>query len=468
MEKRQHRQKEVLMTEGPIWRCLLLFALPLMAGNLFQQLYNTVDSIVVGNFVGKEALAAVGSTDSVINTFIGFFSGMSTGAGVIISQYYGGKKEEKVSVAVQTTIALTLCMSILCTVLALLLVPSLLRLMGTPEDVFPEAATYLRIYFIGVTGLLFYNMGAGILRAVGDSRRPLYFLIFCAVLNTLLDLLFVAVLRFGIAGAAWATILSQGISALLTLFVLTREKACYRIIWSKVRLDPGMTKKIFFLGLPAAIQMAVTSFSNVFVQAYINRFGSAAMAGWSSYGKIDKFCVLPIQSLSLGVTTFVGQNLGARKIDRVRQSTKVGTLLCFAVAILITIPVLIFARPLVSMFNRTPEVLDYQSGTRRHTAGYRQYKSPHGHHDELLYRVPPDLSLHGHTVYRLCHRRRTRLSAGLAIVQHPSVYLLPSHEAGNVSAVKTAPDASVFAMASGVSRFPFFSHITNTFINAPP
>ena len=202
MEKRQHRQKEVLMTEGPIWRCLLLFALPLMAGNLFQQLYNTVDSIVVGNFVGKEALAAVGSTDSVINTFIGFFSGMSTGAGVIISQYYGGKKEEKVSVAVQTTIALTLCMSILCTVLALLLVPSLLRLMGTPEDVFPEAATYLRIYFIGVTGLLFYNMGAGILRAVGDSRRPLYFLIFCAVLNTLLDLLFVAVLRFGIAGAA--------------------------------------------------------------------------------------------------------------------------------------------------------------------------------------------------------------------------------------------------------------------------
>lgn len=230
MEKRQHKQKAVLMTEGPIWRCLLLFALPLMAGNLFQQLYNTVDSIVVGNFVGKEALAAVGSTDSVINTFIGFFSGMSTGAGVIISQYYGGKKEEKVSIAVQTTIALTLCMSILCTVLALLLVPSLLRLMGTPDDVFPEAATYLRIYFIGVTGLLFYNMGAGILRAVGDSRRPLYFLIFCAVLNTLLDLLFVAVLRFGIAGAAWATILSQGISALLTLFVLTREKACYRII----------------------------------------------------------------------------------------------------------------------------------------------------------------------------------------------------------------------------------------------
>lgn len=176
MEKRQHKQKAVLMTEGPIWRCLLLFALPLMAGNLFQQLYNTVDSIVVGNFVGKEALAAVGSTDSVINTFIGFFSGMSTGAGVIISQYYGGKKEEKVSIAVQTTIALTLCMSILCTVLwPFCLFHPCCASWALLDDVFPEAATYLRIYFIGVTGLLFYNMGAGILRAVGDSRRPALF-----------------------------------------------------------------------------------------------------------------------------------------------------------------------------------------------------------------------------------------------------------------------------------------------------
>ena len=460
------------MTEGPIWRCLLLFALPLMAGNLFQQLYNTVDSIVVGNFVGKEALAAVGSTDSVINTFIGFFSGMSTGAGVIISQYYGGKKEEKVSIAVQTTIALTLCMSILCTVLALLLVPSLLRLMGTPDDVFPEAATYLRIYFIGVTGLLFYNMGAGILRAVGDSRRPLYFLIFCAVLNTLLDLLFVAVLRFGIAGAAWATILSQGISALLTLFVLTREKACYRIIWSKVRLDPNMTKKIFFLGLPAAIQMAVTSFSNVFVQAYINRFGSAAMAGWSSYGKLDKFCVLPIQSLSLGVTTFVGQNLGARKIDRVRRDPHYDSCLDFCPSSRLHVQPHAGGFRLRHTFHPSgnavlPRPL-HQSGTRRYAARYRQYESPHGHHDELLYRVPTDLSLHDHTIYRLCHRRCARLSAGLGVVQYLSVYLLPSHEAGNVSAVKTAPDASVFAMASGVSCFPFFSHITNTFINAPP
>ena len=228
-----------------------------------------------------------------------------------------------------------------------------------PSDIEDAAYAYMFVVLLGTGATVFYNLISNMLRALGDSKTPLYFLVFSSVLNIILDVLFILPLHMGVAGAAWATILSQGISALLTLFVLTREKACYRIIWSKVRLDPNMTKKIFFLGLPAAIQMAVTSFSNVFVQAYINRFGSAAMAGWSSYGKIDKFCVLPIQSLSLGVTTFVGQNLGARKIDRVRQSTKVGTLLCFAVAILITIPVLIFARPLVSMFNRTPEVLDY-------------------------------------------------------------------------------------------------------------
>ncbi|MDO4292232.1 MAG: MATE family efflux transporter [Eubacteriales bacterium] len=348
-----------LMTEGPVWKRILFFSLPLMVGNLFQQFYNTVDSIVVGNFVGKEALAAVGSTDSVINTFIGFFSGMATGAGVVISQYYGARQEEKVERSVHTTIALTFLMSLVCTVCALLLVPSLLRLMGTPDDVFDQAASYLRIYFIGVTGLLFYNMGSGILRAVGDSRRPLYFLIFSAILNVILDLVFVAVLGMGTAGVGLATVLSQGVSALLILFVLTREKACYRISWRQVRLDMGMTRRIFRVGLPAAVQMAVTSFSNVFVQSYINRFGSAAMAGWSSYGKIDKFCLLPIQSLALGVTTFAGQNLGARKLDRVRQGTRTGTLLCFAVALCIVVPVWIFARPLVSLFNRTPEVLDY-------------------------------------------------------------------------------------------------------------
>lgn len=354
-----HSKKDTLMTEGPIWRNLLLFALPLMFGNLFQQLYNTVDSIVVGNFVGKEALAAVGSTDSIINTFIGFFSGLATGSGVIISQYYGDRNDKWVQTAVHTTIAMTGLMSLVCTVLALLLVPSLLVLMGTPDDVFPEAATYLRIYFAGVTGLLFYNMGAGILRAVGDTRRPLLFLIFSALLNILLDLLFVAVLRMGIAGAALATILSQGISALLIMITLSRETASYRIVWSRIRIHRAMIHKIFGIGLPSAIQMAITSFSNVFVQSYINAFGSAAMAGWSSYGKIDKFCVLPIQSIALAVTTFVGQNLGAGKTDRVRRSTRSALFMCWSIALVIIIPTWIFAGPLVGMFNRDPQVLSY-------------------------------------------------------------------------------------------------------------
>lgn len=347
------------MTEGAIWKALLLFALPLMAGNLFQQFYNTVDSIVVGNFVGKEALAAVGSTDTIINTFIGFFSGMATGAGVVISQYYGAKEEDKVQDAVHTTIALTILMSLACTVLAELLTPFLLDIMNTPEDVLPQAMTYLRIYFAGVAGLLIYNMGAGILRAVGDSKRPLYFLMFSALLNIVLDLTFVVGLSLGVAGVAYATILSQGISALLIMYVLSRETSCYRLHLRKIRIDAKMLRGIVRIGLPSALQMAITSFSNVFVQSYINGFGSAAMAGWSSYGKIDKFCLLPIQSLSLGVTTFVGQNLGAGKMERVRKGTKTGLLITFIVAACIILPVWLLAEQMIYLFNQSPDVLQY-------------------------------------------------------------------------------------------------------------
>ena len=217
--------KDVNMTEGVIWKQLLWFALPLLVGNLFQQLYNTVDSIVVGNFVGKEALAAVGSSDSIINTLIGFFSGMATGAGVVISQYFGARDDENVQTAVHTTIALTFVLSVVFTILGVVLVQPMLHLMGTPDDVMPEATTYLTIYFAGVSGLMFYNMGAGILRAVGDSRRPLYFLIVSAVMNIVLDLVFVVVFHWGVAGVAYATIISQFASAILTMWTLTRETA---------------------------------------------------------------------------------------------------------------------------------------------------------------------------------------------------------------------------------------------------
>lgn len=356
---RMLRKKDTNMTEGVIWKNLLSFALPLMVGNAFQQLYNTVDTIVVGNFVGKEALAAVGSTDSVINTFIGFFSGMATGAGVVISQYYGAKNEEQVHRAVHTTIALTFLMSIVCTVSALLLTNPLLTMMETPEDVFPQSQAYLRIYFAGVTGLLFYNIGAGILRAVGDSIRPLYFLVLSAIINTVLDLVFVIVLDLGVAGVGLATIIAQGISAILIMITLTRETGIYRIVWKDIRIHRSMLSRIVKIGFPSALQMAVTSFSNVFVQSYINRFGAAAMAGWSSYGKLDKFCVLPIQSIALGVTTFAGQNLGAGNVKRAKRGSTVALRLCWLTALIIMIPLMIFARPAILLFNQDPEVVRY-------------------------------------------------------------------------------------------------------------
>lgn len=351
--------KVVSMTEGKIWKKLLLFSIPLMMGSFFQQLYNTADSIIVGNYVGKEALAAIGTTDNLINTFIGFFMGLSTGAGIIISQYFGAKDEKNVQIAVNTTIGLTFVMSVICTVYALGFRTQMLKLMNTPAEVFVQADAYLRIYFLGVTGLLFYNMGAGILRAVGDSRRPLYFLIFSTVLNIVLDLIFVAGFSLGVEGAAYATVISQGASAVLVMIVLSRERASYRVVWNRIRLNPEMIGKIVRVGLPMALQSAVVSFSNVFVQSYINHFGVAAMAGWLAYGKVDKFCLLPIQSLSLGLMTFVGQNYGAKRYDRIRKGIRTGLTMCFGIAICMIILINLFAESLVSMFIQSPDVVKF-------------------------------------------------------------------------------------------------------------
>ncbi len=351
--------KVVSMTEGKIWKKLLLFSIPLMMGSFFQQLYNTADSIIVGNYVGKEALAAIGTTDNLINTFIGFFMGLSTGAGIIISQYFGAKDEKNVQIAVNTTIGLTFVMSVICTVCALGFRTQMLKLMNTPAEVFVQADAYLRIYFLGVTGLLFYNMGAGILRAVGDSCRPLYFLIFSTVLNIVLDLIFVAGFSLGVEGAAYATVISQGASAVLVMIVLSRERASYRVVWNRIRLNPEMIGKIVRVGLPMALQSAVVSFSNVFVQSYINHFGVASMAGWLAYGKVDKFCLLPIQSLSLGLMTFVGQNYGAKRYDRIRKGIRTGLTMCFGIAICMIILINLFAESLVSMFIQSPDVVKF-------------------------------------------------------------------------------------------------------------
>lgn len=347
------------MTEGNIWMHLILFALPLLIGNLFQQLYNTVDSIVVGNFVSKTALAAVGSTDNIINTIIGFFSGLATGAGVVISHSFGSGDKKALHRAVHTTIMLTFVLSIFFTIAGLLLAPLFLKLMATPEDVLPEASAYLKIYFAGVSGLMIYNMGSGILRAVGDSRRPLYILIVCAVTNIVLDLVFVVYLGAGVEGVAYATIISQWISAILVLVILTKEQSDYRLVWKDLRIDKRTTLSILRIGFPAGLQMAITSFSNVFVQSYINQFGSSCMAGWTTYGKLDKFCLLPIQSLGLSITTFVGQNLGAKKMERARKGTAYAVILSIGAALILMMPVMAAAPMLATLFTNDPEVIAY-------------------------------------------------------------------------------------------------------------
>ncbi|HWQ57718.1 MAG TPA: MATE family efflux transporter [Clostridia bacterium] len=347
------------MTQGTIWKQLLEFAVPMSVGLLFQQMYNTVDTMVVGKFVGKEALAAVGSTSSIVNMLVGLCAGLSTGASVVISQAYGAKDYKKLSETVHTTILVTFLMSIVATVAGIFIVSPMLRLMDAPENVFPQAKLYLTIYFAGVTGLLIYNMGSGILRAVGDSKRPLYFLIFSALLNVVMDLLFVLVFHWDIAGVAYATILSQFISAGLVLYTLSRSDAPYAIHWGRLSIKPAILKQILAIGLPASVQQVVTSFSNVFVQSYINGFGSDCMAGWSSYNKIDPYALVPVQSIALASTTFVGQNYGAGKIERARKGVRQALVMSLGITALLCALMVIFRFPLISLFTNDQTVLDY-------------------------------------------------------------------------------------------------------------
>ena len=353
------RQSHADMTQGPIARQIIHFAVPMMIGLLFQQLYNAVDSIIVGQFVGKEALAAVGSTASIINTLVGFSAGLATGSSVVISQCYGAHDNKSLREAVHTTVGLTFILSVFFTLLGALLVEPLLRLMSTPEDVMAEAQTYLSIYFCGLTGLLFYNMGSGILRAVGDSTRPLYFLCFSAVLNTVLDLLFVIVFHMGVAGVAYATILAQAISAVLVIAVLTHDHAPYGIRWRELRISVPMFKRIFSLGLPAGIQQAITAFSNVFVQSYVNHFGSACMAGWSTYNRLDMFLFIPPQAIGMAATTFVGQNYGAKQLARARRGVRHSLVTALCCTGTLAVMMMLFASTFIRFFTNEPDVMAY-------------------------------------------------------------------------------------------------------------
>ena len=347
------------MTSGSIVRQILLFALPLMLGNVFQMLYNTVDSIVVGNFVGKEALAAVGSTSMIVNMLVFFFNGFSVGAGVVIAQHFGARDIERLHTAIETTMCMSFILCAAFTAAGLFSVRPMLRLMSTPDDVLEDAVTYLTVYFWGISGLLIYNIGSGILRAVGDTARPLMFLILTSLLNIALDLLFVIVFKAGIAGVAWATILSQLVSALLTLRLLTRTDAIYKLVWKDLRIDGAVLRRIFAVGLPAGIQSVITAFSNVFVQSYINYFGSGCMAGWSCYNKLDQFIMLPMSSTALAATTFVGQNIGAKQYARAHRGTWTAILLSLGITAALAVPLVIFAPTAVRLFSQDPSVIGF-------------------------------------------------------------------------------------------------------------
>ena len=350
---------DVDMTEGNIVRHLIGFALPLLVGNLFQQLYNTVDAWVVGNYVSNEAFSAVGTVTPIINLLIGFFTGLATGAGVVISQHYGARKFQEVERAVHTAIVMTLVLGVLFTLIGVGMTPFMLRFMKTPADVFPQSKLYLTIYFSGILALMFYNMGAGILRAVGDSRKPFYFLLFSSVVNTIMDLVLVLGFHMGVEGVALGTIIAEAASAILVLTTLLRTHSVVRVSLRKLRMDLTMMKKILQVGLPVAIQMAVTSFSNVFVQSYINVFGADAMAGWTAHNKLDQLILLPMQSMALACTTFVGQNLGRGLEPRARQGIRTTMILSEVVTVALMIPLLLFAPQMVAFFNSKPEVVEY-------------------------------------------------------------------------------------------------------------
>lgn len=315
--------KENRITEGIIWQQLLLFFFPILFGTFFQQLYNAADAMIVGRFVGKEALSAVGgSTGMLTQMVVGFFVGLSSGASVIISQYYGAKRPEMVGYAVHTSIAFSLAAGIVIMAVGIFLAPAMLKAMDTPADVLEPSVLYLRIYFAGIIGNLLYNMGASILRAVGDSRRPLYILIVSCLTNIALDVVLVVFLQMGVKGAAVATILSQALSAALVIACLMETKDMYRLEWRQVRLDQRMLKRIVQIGFPAGLQSVMYSSSNVIIQSSINSLGTDTVAAWTAYSKIDSVFWMLVSAFGISVTTFVGQNHGAGKPERVREGVK--------------------------------------------------------------------------------------------------------------------------------------------------
>ena len=345
------------MTTGSIWKRMVSFAVPVFLGNLCQQLYNAVDSVIVGKFVGKQALAAVASSGNLIFMMTGFFMGLFIGAGIVIAQYFGARNYEKVRSAVHTDIAFALCCGVLLTLLGVFFTPTILTWMRTPADVLSTSILYFRLYFLGSLATILYNAGMGILQAVGDSRSPLYYLVISSVVNVALDLLFVGAMDMGVAGAAVATVISQVVSAVLCIIKLTRSDGPYRLEIKRIGFDLPLLKKITSQGVPSGVQNSIIAIANVVVQSNINTFGSDAMAGCGSYSKVDGFVFLPITAFAMALTTFIGQNLGAGQFDRAKQGARIGILCSMAMAELIGVALFFLAPYAMRLFNDDPAVV---------------------------------------------------------------------------------------------------------------
>ena len=355
---KQKTQNINQITEGIIWRQLLLFFFPIVFGTFFQQLYNTIDTVIVGQFVGKAALASVGgSATQLINLVVGFFTGLSSGASVVIAQFFGAKDERSVKESLHSAYAFSILGSIVISALGIGLAPQLLRWMNTPEELLADSTLYLRIYFAGILFVFIFNVGSSILRAVGDSKNPLYYLIACCFINIFLDLLFVIVFHLGVAGVAYATFLSQAISALLVTHKLMTSHSILTLKIRDIRLHKNVLKSQLWIGLPAGFQSVMYSISNVIIQAALNRFGTDTVAAWSAYGKLDAIFWMVSGAIGISITTFVGQNYGARKYDRVHKSVRICLGIDSIISVILIVFLMLFRVPLFRLFTQDPSVI---------------------------------------------------------------------------------------------------------------
>lgn len=356
MEHRTQTANQI--TEGIIWKQLLLFFFPIVFGTLFQQLYNTVDTVIVGQFVGKEALASVGGSSSqIVNLIVGFFTGLTSGSSVVIAQFFGAQDEQRVRQSLHTAYAFSILGSIVITALGIIMTPSLLRWMHTPTELLADSTTYLRIYFAGILFVFIYNMGSAILRTVGDSKHPLYYLIFCCFVNIVLDILFVVRFHMGVSGVALATLLSQVVSALLVTRRLIISNGILKLCLRRIRLHRSVLRAQLRIGLPSGIQSVMYNITNVIIQSALNTFGTDTVAAWSAYGKLDAIFWMISGAFGVSITTFVGQNYGAGKYDRVRKSTRVCLGMDLAVSVFLTLALLAARIPLFRLFTTDAGVL---------------------------------------------------------------------------------------------------------------